>query len=93
MSYADTAATAIDEAFIARVMACGVQQALTFVNDARPEFKNYAQAVIASENNARQLVWPVCGQPAITAVSADPDLLAAVQAVWPLVGASYVPAA
>lgn len=91
MSYQSIADTAHDPAFVDRVTAAGVQQALVFVDDARPEFKVYADAVIASEMNARQLVWPSAARPAITVDSSDEDLNAAVQSVWPLVGASYVP--
>ena len=91
-SYEEQAATAHDPGFVDRITAAGVRQALTFINHTNPEFNLYAKAVIASEANARQLVWPVAAEPDMTTDSTDPEILAAVQAVWPLVGASYVPA-
>ena len=93
MSYADQAATAADPGFIDRVAACGVEQAEIFVNDARPEFHVLARQVIGSAYTARALVPLVAARPGITADSGDPDLLAAVQNVWPVYGATIVPPA
>jgi hypothetical protein len=88
MSYADTAALVQDSAFIGRVGAASTEQALIFVNDARPEFKAPATLIIQSSANSFPLVSLVAGQPAITAESTDADILAALQAVWPKYGAA-----
>lgn len=92
-SYEEIAALAVDQTFVARVMGCGTQEALKFIADDRPEIKFYASAVIQSPGAAQQMVWPVAGSPGITAASDDAALLSAVDALWGVVGAAYVPAA
>jgi len=91
MSYADKAATVADEGFRSRVRSCSTEQALVFVNDARPEFSVLADLVIRNQGSADALIPLVAGQPAIDTASADPDILAAVQSVWPVYGATLVP--
>jgi hypothetical protein len=91
MTYAEQAATAADEEFRSRVRACSTEQALVFINDDRPEFSLLAEQVIRSPGNADPLVPLVAGKPAITPESEDPDILAAVQSVWPVYGATLVP--
>lgn len=88
MTYADQAETATDEEFRARVRACATEQALTFVNDDRPEFRDLANLVVQSQFAAEPLVPLVAGKPGITTASGDPDILAAVQNVWPIYGAT-----
>jgi hypothetical protein len=92
MTYADQAATATDPDFRARVTACAVEQAQIFINDERPEFHGLASRIIQSVGAAEPLVGLVAGKPGISTASGDPDLLAAVQAVWPVYGAAMVPA-
>jgi len=91
MSYAEQAATAADEEFRARVRACSTEQALIFIDDARPEFNLLAEQVIRSPAFADPLVPLVAGKPGLTTASGDPDILAAVQSVWPVYGATLVP--
>jgi len=90
MTYADQAATTQDPAFNDRVIACTVEQALVFVDDQRPEFKLLAQQVISSAGYGRQLVPLVAGKPGMSPESDDGAILAAVQAVWPVYGATLV---
>jgi hypothetical protein len=91
MTYADQAATAADPGFGDRVTACAVEQAQIFVNDDRPEFQVLARQVIASTQSARALVPLVAGKPEMSTESDDGAILSAVQAVWPIYGASLVP--
>jgi hypothetical protein len=88
MSYTDTAALTSNYEFQQRVTAASTEQALIFVNDARPEFVAPATAVILSASNAQPFVNLVAGQPGITEAATDGDILAALQAVWPKYGAA-----
>ena len=90
MTYAEQAATAHDPEFSGRVIACGVEQSLIFIDDSRPEFYLLAEQIIAGSGAAGALVPLVAGKAGITSESEDPDLLAAVQAVWPVYGATLV---
>lgn len=90
MTYQDTAELVVDPAFQGRVMAAATEQALIFVDDARPEFIAPAQLIILSPGNAVPFVNLVAGQPGITAASADADILAGVQAVWPKYGTAIL---
>jgi hypothetical protein len=88
MTYAEQAATAANPGFNTRVVACSVQQAETFINDARPEFSDLARLIIRDSNTGAYLTPLVAAMPNMTVESEDPDLLAAVQAVWPVYGAT-----
>lgn len=91
MSYHDQATLAADPAFTARVNACGVQQAQLFVeNSDDPGEVAYALFVVQTGNTGA-LVANVAARPGMSAESTDEDVLAAVQYVWPLIGAAYVP--
>jgi hypothetical protein len=90
MSYLDTFTLTSDASFQGRVIAASSEQALIFVDDARPEFVAPAQEVILSTGNAYPFVSLVAGQPGITALSTDADILAALQAVWPKYGAALI---
>jgi len=92
MTYQDTAALVKDPEFIGRVTAAASEQALIFINDARPEFIIVAETVILFPGNAAPLTNLVAGQPGITAASTDGDVLAALQAVWPVYGSSLIAA-
>jgi hypothetical protein len=93
VSFADQAATAADPDFTGRVIACAVQESETFINDTRPEFTLLARQIIGASGSAAALVPLVAARPGITTASADPDILAAVQYVWPVYGATLVPPA
>jgi hypothetical protein len=92
MSYAEDYALAYaDLDFKGRVSMCVAEQAKVFVNDARPEFKDLASKAIADNRLVTDQFLPlVATQPNMTTESTDGDLLAAVQALWPVVGASHV---
>jgi hypothetical protein len=90
MTYLDTFALTQDRDFQARITAAASEQALIFVNDARPEFKGPAEAVILSVGAASVFFSLVAAQPAMSADSTDADILAALQAVWPQYGAAII---
>ena len=90
MTYAETAALTQSQEFQARIIAACTEQALIFVDDARPEFVEPANAVILSPANGLPYVNLVAGQPGITAASTDGAILAALQAVWPKYGAALI---
>ena len=94
MSYAEDFALATANLdFRGRVSMCIAEQAKVFVNDGRPEFKDLANRAIADNAAVTlQFVPLVATQPDMTDESADTELLAAVQALWPVVGAAGVPA-
>jgi len=82
-----------DEVFRGRVRMCVAEQAEVFVNDGRPEYKQLAnQAIGALEPTTEQFVPLVAMAPAMSADATDGAILSAVQYMWPIVGARYVPA-
>lgn len=92
MSYQDQHDIAMDKRFQERITMCVAEQAEIFVNDDRPQFKQLAfQAIAALEATAVQFVPLVSVRPGMSAGSTDGDILAAVQYVWPLVGARFTP--
>lgn len=92
MAYADAADLLHQMSYMERCYACVRVQALVFVNDARPEYKTLANAVIAAptSDSAYTVVVMTTAQPGMSVDSTDGDLDAAVQYVWPLVGAALI---
>ena len=90
MSYLDTYALGLNFEFQSRVTAAATEQAMIFVNDDRPEFKGPAERIILAAGNASPLFPLVANQPGMSVESTDGDILAAVQAVWPVYGAALV---
>lgn len=90
MSYLDTYNLGLNFEFQARITAASTEQALIFINDARPEFQEPARQIILSPGNAAPFFSLVAGQPAMTEDSTDGDILAALQAVWPQYGAALL---
>jgi hypothetical protein len=90
MSYLDTYHLSGNFEFQARVTAASTEQALIFINDARPEFNEPASRIILSPGNAAPFFSLVAGQPAMTVDATDGDILAALQAVWPQYGAALL---
>lgn len=92
MSYAeDYALMVTDLDFKGRVSMCIAEQAKVFVNDGRPEFKQVAEDAIADNAAVTAQFLPlVVTQPDMTSESTDAELLAAVQALWAVVGAQHV---
>jgi hypothetical protein len=86
MTYLDTFTLSNDLEFQGRVTAASTEQALIFVNDARPEYSTPAHRIILAAGNASPFFSLVAGQPAMTAASSDGDILAALQFVWPQYG-------
>jgi hypothetical protein len=81
-----------DPGFKGRVSMCIAEQAKVFVNDDRPEFKVPASRAIADNAMITAQFLPlVATQPGMTPESTDGDLIAAVQYLWPIVGATHVP--
>lgn len=92
MSYQEQNDLSTDPQFRSRVRMCVAEQAETFVNDGRPEFKQLAmQAINALDPTTDQFVPLVSVRPAMSMSSTDGDIVAAVQYVWPIVGARYIP--
>lgn len=92
MSYESQNALSMDPVFRGRVRMCIAEQAEVFVNDDRPQYKQLAyQALAALEPTTDQFVPYVAARPAMSSVSTDEDILAAVQYVWPTIGARYMP--
>jgi hypothetical protein len=92
VSYNSQANLSKDPDFQHRIEMCIAEQAEVFVGDARPEYKGLAfQAVSALETTTAQFVPLVAMRPGITDESVDGDILAAVQFLWPTIGARYVP--
>lgn len=92
MSYAEIADQTDDGQWQRRMVACAVEQAQVFVNDARPEFYRLAQEIIADAGEALAMRWLVSGAPVAGDQDDDQVLLSAVQYAWPIFGATLVPA-
>jgi hypothetical protein len=90
MTYLDTYNLTLNFEFQSRITAAASEQALIFINDARAEFSEPARLVILATGNAAPFVPLVAGQPAMTAEATDGDILAALQAVWPVYGAALL---
>jgi hypothetical protein len=90
MSYEDQNSLSQDQGFGSRVRMCVAEQAQIFVNDDRAEFKQLAyQATAALDSTAQQFIPMVATRPGMSTASTDQDILAAVQYVWPIIGARY----
>lgn len=91
-AYTDQAALLANQSYTERAYASVRTQALVFVNDARPEFTSVANAVMLNPIGgvSYNVVAMTTAQPAMSAESTDLDIDAAVQYVWPLVGAAMV---
>jgi hypothetical protein len=90
MTYLDTYNLSIDLVFQTRITAAATEQAMIFVNDSRPEFVEPARLVVLSAGNAVPFFPLVAGQPGMSSESTDGDILAALQAVWPVYGAALL---
>jgi hypothetical protein len=89
MTYATRAALTFDSTFRDRVIACAREQALIFKDDGRPDIAALAESIIESSSNAHGLVDNVVMAPNFVDVEdgstvEDPEILAAVQAAWPV---------
>jgi hypothetical protein len=91
--YSDVAALVEDGEWQRRMIACSVEQARVFTNDARPEFKLLADAIIADASEALGMRWLVASAPVVGDQADDPVLLDAVQNSWPIYGATLAGAA
>lgn len=97
MTYQAQAALAADGPFYARTQACTQEQAAIFTNDGRPDIASLADRVLADPGLASWFTWPLAVQPGFGDAYAaggsdtitDPQLLAAVQTVWPTVAAVH----
>lgn len=91
MSYTEDFTLAYGPDFRGRVSMCIAEQAKIFLNDTRDEYKVLATNAIAANAAVTEQFLPlVATQPGFTAESTDSDLLAAVQFLWPTVGATHV---
>jgi hypothetical protein len=98
MSYQSRADLAQEPNFRERVTACATEQALVFKDDGRPDIAALADAIILNPVNATGLVPLVASAPDFVDVTdqttiPDGEILAAVQAQWPVyAGVAYPPA-
>jgi hypothetical protein len=91
MSYLDSYLLTMNSAFRGRVSACVAEQAKVFVNDERPEYVNLAHSAIAANDPITDQFMPLIStQPDMSQDSDDGAILAAVQALWPTIGAGSV---
>lgn len=94
MTYAQQDDLANDQEFRGRVRMCVAEQSEVFVTDDRPNYSQLAiQAVNSLETTTDMFVPLVAVRPGMSLQSTDLDILSAVQYVWPLVGARYIPPA
>jgi hypothetical protein len=93
MSYlAQNALATFDQYFKGRVAMCVAEQAKVFISDGRPEYNLLANQAIGNHMVVTEQMMPlVATQPGITSDSTDADIVAAVQFLWPTVGARLVP--
>jgi hypothetical protein len=92
MSYESQSELAADVSFRSRVRMCVAEQAEIFVNDDRTQYKQLAyQAISSLDSTTDQFVPLVSVRPGMSVSSTDGDILAAVQYVWPIIGARYTP--
>jgi hypothetical protein len=89
MTYAAMGKLSDDTAFRDRVLACCTEQALIFKDDGRADMAALAESIIASQINALGLFELVCVSPSFAGGERsdqieDPDILASVQANWPV---------
>ena len=101
MSYQDQADLVTDGKFSQRVHACATEQSEIFKDDARPNYVALANAVMKSDGDALgAFVNLTAAAPGIAEKAAtdngidqsqvtDDDLLASVQALWPVVAGLY----
>lgn len=92
MTYAENYALAyVNLDFRGRISMCVAQQAKIFTNDGRAEFYELARAAIADNRKITDQFLPlIATEPGVTDQSDDAQLLSAVQALWPVMGAGYV---
>ena len=99
MTYQAAYQLTADAAFGGRTRACATQQAEIFKDDQRPDYVALAESVMRSEGDP---LWAfvnltasapgiagLAGDPTDQALVTDADLLAAVQALWPVVAGLY----
>lgn len=93
MSYlAQSALAKFDQYFRDRLRMSVAEQAKIFTNDDRDQYKFLADQAIGNVDTVTDQMLPlVATQPGITSDATDGDIVAAVQFLWPTVGARLVP--
>lgn len=92
MSYADDSATYRDPDFRARAEMCIREQGYGFSADPRPDVAALAQGVVAGNGvDIDAILAGIVTAPGNENLDTDPALLAATQAVWPVVAAARYP--
>lgn len=92
MSYlAQNALATFDAYFKGRLAMCVSEQSKIFISDDRPEYRLLAEQALGSHLSVTEQMLPlVATQPGISSDSTDGDILAAVQFLWPTLGARLV---
>jgi hypothetical protein len=94
MSYAEQNTLYRDLGERGRYEMCIRQQGYIFAADGRPDIKALGMGVVAGDaQDIDAVIAAICTGPNSAQLGEDPDLLAAVQAVWPTVAAARYPAA
>lgn len=88
MTYQTRSQLSFDAVFRDRTITCCKEQALVFKDDGRPEIAALAEAILLNPANAHGVFELVVVAPDFTDVTdastiTDPEILSAVQAVWP----------
>lgn len=91
MSYRDQYQLSTDPDFLGRISAVIAEQAKGYVDGEFPNNSLAREAINANASVTSQFSLLVATQPGITRDSADADLMAAVQYLWPIVAAKYSP--
>lgn len=93
MSYlAQNALATFDQYFRGRLSMAIAEQAKIYINDARPEIRLLADQALGNLDSVTTQMLPlVATQPSMTSDASDGDILAAVQYLWPTLGARLVP--
>jgi hypothetical protein len=101
MSYQSQTALAEDPDFQARVRGCCIQQAGSFINDARPSWVSLAKAILRQDpEETTTFFWISAAGPGIAdkvstpegidqSLVTDADLLSLTQTNWPIVAELY----
>jgi hypothetical protein len=90
VSYAEQSALLSDSEWTGRVTACVREQALGFADHGDPAYTNLAKAVIQDPIGSQvyEVAALVTAQPDMSVDATDGDILSAVQALWPTIGAT-----
>lgn len=92
MTYQEQSDLYRDMAQRGRYEMCVREQAYVFTADGRPDIAALGRGVVAGDpTDIDAVISAICTGPNSAALGEDPELLAAVQSVWPTVAAARYP--